>query len=57
MLFDKVQSPCMDEELSIMRGAVRKFIEKEFPPVAIKWEEQGIVDREAWIKAGLSGLH
>ena len=56
MLFDKDQSPWMDEELSIMRGAVRKFIEKEFTPVAKKWEEQGFVDREAWLKAGQSGL-
>ncbi len=56
MLFDKVQSPWMDEALSIMRGAVRKFIEKEFTPVAKKWEEQGFVDREAWLKAGQSGL-
>ena len=56
MLFDKDQSPWMDEELSIMRGAVRKFIEKEFIPVAKKWEEQGFVDREAWLKAGQSGL-
>ena len=56
MLFDKDQSPWMDEELSIMRGAVRKFIEKEFTPVAKKWEEQGFVDREAWLKSGQSGL-
>lgn len=56
MLFDKDQSPWMDEELSIMRGAVRKFIEKEFTPVAKKWEEQGFVDRDAWLKAGQSGL-
>ena len=56
MLFDKDQSPWMNEELSIMRGAVRKFIEKEFTPVAKKWEEQGFVDREAWLKAGQSGL-
>ena len=56
MLFDKDQSPWMDEELSIMRGAVRKFIEKEFTPVSKKWEEQGFVDREAWLKAGQSGL-
>ena len=56
MLFDKDQSPWMDEELSIMRGAVRKFIKKEFTPVAKKWEEQGFVDREAWLKAGQSGL-
>ena len=56
MVFDKDQSPWMNEELSIMRGAVRKFIEKEFTPVAKKWEEQGFVDREAWLKAGQSGL-
>ena len=56
MLFDKDQSPWMDEELSIMRGTVRKFIKKEFTPVAKKWEEQGFVDREAWLKAGQSGL-
>ena len=56
MVFDKDQSPWMNEELSIMRGAVRKFIEKEFTPVAKKGEEQGFVDREAWLKAGQSGL-
>ena len=56
MVFDKDQSPWMNEELSIMRGAVRKFIEKEFTPDAKKWEEQGFVDREAWLKAGQSGL-
>ena len=56
MLFDKDQSPWMDEELSIMRASVRKFIENEFTPVANKWEEQGFVDREAWLKAGQSGL-
>ena len=56
MLLDKEPSPWMDEELSIMRGAVRKFIDKEFAPVANKWEKQGFVDREAWLKAGESGL-
>ena len=56
MLLDKEPSPWMDEELSIMRGAVRKFIDKEFAPVAKKWEKQGFVDREAWLKAGESGL-
>ena len=56
MLLEKEQSPWMDEELSIMRGAVRKFIEKEFSPVTKKWEDQGFVDRDAWLKAGESGL-
>ncbi len=56
MLLEKEQSPWMDEELSIMRDAVRKFIEKEFSPVTKKWEKQGFVDRDAWLKAGESGL-
>ena len=56
MLLEKELSPWMDEELSIMRDAVRKFIEKEFSPVTKRWEEQGFVDRDAWLKAGESGL-
>jgi len=56
MLLEKELSPWMDEELSIMRDAVRKFIEKEFSPVTKRWEEQGFVDRDAWLKAGDSGL-
>ena len=56
MLLDNYRSPWMDEELSIMRDAVRKFIEKEFSPVVKTWEKQGYVDRDAWLKAGESGL-
>jgi acyl-CoA dehydrogenase len=56
MLLDNYQSPWMDEELNIMRDAVRKFIAKEFAPVASKWEKQGYVDRDAWLTAGASGL-
>jgi acyl-CoA dehydrogenase len=56
MLLNNDQSPWMDEELSIMREAVRKFIEKEFSPSAKKWEKQGYIDRDAWLKAGQSGL-
>ena len=43
MLLNNDQSPWMDEELSIMREAVRKFIEKEFSPSAKKWEKQGYI--------------
>ena len=56
MLLDNYTSPWMDEELSIMRDAVRKFIAKEFAPVAAQWEKQGYVDRNAWRTAGASGL-
>lgn len=56
MLLENYESPWMDEELHIMRGAVRKFIEVEFAPHLEKWEKQGFVDHEAWLKAGESGL-
>ncbi|MGE4631239.1 MAG: acyl-CoA dehydrogenase family protein [Pseudohongiellaceae bacterium] len=46
----------MDEELHIMRDAVAKFLEKEFVPCMEKWEKQGFLDRDAWLKAGEAGL-
>ncbi|MEE3300792.1 MAG: acyl-CoA dehydrogenase family protein [Pseudomonadota bacterium] len=56
MLLDNYTSPWMDEELHIMRGAVAKFLEKEFVPHMEKWEKQGYLDRDAWLKAGEAGL-
>lgn len=55
-LSDQQPSPWMDEELTIMRSAVRKFIDKEFTPHSPRWDKQGYVDREAWQKAGEAGL-
>ncbi|MCG8415991.1 MAG: acyl-CoA dehydrogenase family protein [Pseudomonadales bacterium] len=46
----------MDEELGILRDAVKKFVEREFAPHATKWDKQGFVDRDAWNKAGEAGL-
>ena len=58
-MFENYVSPWMDEELHIMRDAVRKFFQKEFVPKMPKWEEQGFIDREAWLVAeavyGISG--
>ena len=56
MLLDNYASPWMDEELHIMRDAVAKFLEKEFVPCMEKWEKQGFLDRDAWLKAGEAGL-
>lgn len=56
MMFENHVSPWMDEELHIMRDAVRKFLAREFVPHMSKWEQQGYVDREAWFKAGEAGL-
>ena len=55
-MFEAYESPWMDEELNIMRDAVRKFLAKEFVPHADRWEKQGIVDRDAWTIAGEAGI-
>ncbi len=46
----------MTEDLEIFYDAVGKFFERECLPHVEKWNEQGIVDREAWLKAGEAGL-
>ncbi|MBT4582425.1 MAG: acyl-CoA dehydrogenase [Gammaproteobacteria bacterium] len=56
MLLENIKSPWMDEELQIMRDAVARFLQKEFVPHMEKWEKQGFVDREAWLRAGQAGL-
>ncbi|MGB0220084.1 MAG: acyl-CoA dehydrogenase family protein [Sinimarinibacterium flocculans] len=38
------------------RDSVRRFIQKEIAPYHESWEEQGLVDRELWRKAGRAGL-
>jgi alkylation response protein AidB-like acyl-CoA dehydrogenase len=38
------------------RATVRRFLEAEVAPHHERWEEQGFVDREVWLKAGEQGL-
>ena len=38
------------------RDAARRFFEREIAPEHLKWQEQGIVPREVWKKAGAAGL-
>lgn len=45
-----------EEEHEIFRDSVRSFMQKEIGPNSDKWHEQGIVDREAFRKAGEMGL-
>ncbi len=45
-----------DEDHEIFRDAVRAFMKKEVQPHTDRWHEQGIVDREAFLKAGEQGL-
>src|ERR1700727_1387828 len=44
------------EENDIFRASVRKFVEREIVPFHAKWEEDGVVPRELWLKAGAAGL-
>ena len=45
-----------DEEHEMFRDSVRSFMINEIQPHGEKWREQGIVDREAYLKAGEQGL-
>jgi acyl-CoA dehydrogenase len=40
----------------MFRDSVRAFMKKEISPNTDRWHEQGIVDREAFLKAGEQGL-
>ena len=44
------------EEHEIFRQTVRRFVDREIVPFHAKWEEEGIVPRELWLKAGAAGL-
>lgn len=55
-MFENYTSPWMNEELRILRDAVARFYQKEFVPHVTRWEKQGVVDRDAWFKAGKAGI-
>lgn len=50
------QSPWMNDELQMLADAATRFFEKEFVPELQRWNEQGVVDADAWRKAGAAGL-
>ena len=45
-----------EDEHEMFRDSVRAFMKKEILPNTDRWHEQGIVDREAFRKAGEQGL-
>lgn len=45
-----------EEEHEMFRDSVRSFMRKEIGANSDRWHEQGIVDREAFLKAGEMGL-
>ena len=40
----------------VITDSVRSFMQNEIRPHSERWEEQGIVDREAFLKAGEMGF-
>jgi acyl-CoA dehydrogenase len=44
------------EEHNIFRESVRRYFEKEVTPNADKWENEGMVPKEAWKKFGQQGF-
>ena len=47
-----IQRSIFREEHEMWRETVRRFVEKEIVPFHAQWEEEGIVPRELWLKAG-----
>jgi acyl-CoA dehydrogenase len=43
-------------EHETFRDSARRFMEEEVKPNDEKWQEQGYVDREVWLKAGKNGF-
>ena len=43
-------------EHEIFRSSVRRFLEKEVAPFHAQWEDEGLVPRQVWRKAGDAGL-
>ncbi|HEY6540738.1 MAG TPA: acyl-CoA dehydrogenase family protein [Ktedonobacteraceae bacterium] len=44
------------EEHTLFRDALRHFVEKEMLPYNERWEKDGMVSRELWLKAGQQGF-
>lgn len=45
-----------NEDHEAFRDTVRRFIDQEIAPHHARWEEDGVVPRELWLKAGAAGL-
>ena len=49
-------SPWMSDDVRMMQDSVRRLLEKEFLQHRERWDNEGIVDRPAWLKAGEAGI-
>ncbi len=50
-----MQRPAVESELELFRQSARQFFQKEIGPRSEAWREAGLVEREAFLKAGAMG--
>lgn len=51
-----IERTLFTEEHGMFRDSLRRFLENEVVPNHDRWEEQGYVDRDVWLKAGENGF-
>ncbi len=56
MSLDNIARTAYDEDHEAFRQTVRRFMQEEIAPNAAKWQEDGIVPKSIWPKAGELGL-
>ncbi len=55
-MLDTSRRTVFSEEHHLFRDQIRRFFERELIPHLSRWEEEGIIDRAFWTKAGEAGL-
>jgi acyl-CoA dehydrogenase len=55
-MLDLSRRTAFSDEHHLFRDQVRRFFERELIPHMDRWEEEGIIDRAFWTKAGEAGL-
>jgi acyl-CoA dehydrogenase len=55
-MLDTSRRTAFTPEHDLFRDQVRRFFERELNPHLSRWEDEGIIDRAFWTKAGQAGL-
>lgn len=55
-MLDTSRRTGFDEQHEMFRQSVRKFFETQGAPNLDRWESEGLVEKEFWLKAGEAGL-
>jgi acyl-CoA dehydrogenase len=55
-MLDTSRRTVFSEEHQLFRDQIRRFFERELIPHLARWEEEGIIDRAFWTRAGEAGL-